>query len=106
LTLVHIIGTKYTDYFTDGNTVMAYPGDPAIDANLSKRDALVPTHTGLTWVHTTSQYLYDTPNGDLDVGDYALQSNGTYIENAPPFCLIDIQSRATHWNNVGSDSSI
>ena len=30
LTLVHIVGTKYTDYFTDGTTVTSYPGDPAI----------------------------------------------------------------------------
>ena len=30
-------------------------------------------------------YLYDTPSGDLEVGDYAVQPNGSYIENAPPF---------------------
>src|SRR5437660_603039 len=33
LTLVHIIGTKYVDYFTDGTTITSYPGDPAIDSN-------------------------------------------------------------------------
>src|SRR5258708_6522964 len=32
LTLVHIIGTQYTDYFTDGTTVTAFPGDPTIDS--------------------------------------------------------------------------
>jgi hypothetical protein len=52
---------------------------------LGKRDASTPTHEGLTWVHTTGQNLYDTPSGDLEVGDYALQTNGDYIENAPPF---------------------
>jgi hypothetical protein len=85
LSLVHIIGTKYTDYFTDGTTETSYPGDPTIDANLGKRDAPTPTHEGLTWVHTTGQNLYDTPSGDLEVGDYAVQTNGDYIENAPPF---------------------
>jgi hypothetical protein len=82
LTEVHIIGTKYTDYFTDGTTVTGYPGDPAIDSHFSEPNAPIPTHAGLTWVHTTGQYLYDTPTGDLDVGDYAVQSDGSYIENA------------------------
>ena len=68
LSLVHIIGTKYTDYFTDGATETSYPGDPTIDANLGKRDAPIPTHEGLTWVHTTGENLYDTPSGDLEVG--------------------------------------
>jgi hypothetical protein len=72
--LVHIIGTKYTDYFTDGTTETSYPGDPTIDANLGKRDAPIPTHEGLTWVHTVGQNLYDTPSGDLEVGDYALEA--------------------------------
>jgi hypothetical protein len=83
LTEVHIIGTKYIDSFTDGTTVTAYPGDPAIDSHFSEPNAPIPTHAGLTWVHTTGQYLYNTPSGDLDVGDYAVQSDGSYIENAP-----------------------
>src|SRR6266404_1700037 len=33
LTLVHIVGTKYTDYFTNGKTVTSYPGDPNIDSH-------------------------------------------------------------------------
>jgi hypothetical protein len=78
---VHIIGTKYIDYFTDGTS---YPGDPDIDANLSKPNAPIPTHNGLTWDRTTSQYLYDTPSGDLEMGNYALQADGQYIANAPP----------------------
>src|SRR5262249_29658451 len=85
LSLVHIIGTKYTDYFTNGTTETSYPGDPTIDANLGKRGAPIPTHEGLTWVHTVGQNLYDTPSGDLEVGDYALQASGEYVENAPPF---------------------
>lgn len=82
---VHIIGNKYTDYFTDGTTEVSFPGDPIIDGHLSDPGAPIPTHEGLTWVHTVGRYLYDTPSGDLEVGDYALQPLGTYIQNAPPF---------------------
>jgi hypothetical protein len=82
---VHIIGTKYTDYFTDGTTITAHPGDPKVDSNLNAPNAPIPTHEGLTWVHTTGTYLYDTPSGDLETGDYAVQPNGSYIENALPF---------------------
>jgi len=85
LTEVHIIGTKYTDYFTDGTTTTAYPGDPKIDSNFDKPDAPIPTREGLTWVHTIGDNLYDTPSGDLEVGTYALQGNGHYIQNAAPF---------------------
>jgi hypothetical protein len=82
---VHIIGMKYTDYFTDGSTTIAVPGDPAIDSNFDKPDAPIPTHEGMTWVHTTGGWLYDSPSRDLELGDYALQPGGTYIQNAPPF---------------------
>jgi hypothetical protein len=82
LTEVHIIGTKYTDYFTDGTSLTSYPGDPAIDSHFSEPNAPIPTHEGLTWVHTVGQPLYDTPSGDLEVGDYAVQSDGSLIENA------------------------
>jgi hypothetical protein len=85
LALVHIIGTKYTDYFTAGTTTFAFPGDPAFDSHFSEPNAPIPTHEGLTWVHTTGGYLYDTPSGDLEVGDYAVQLDNSYIENAPPF---------------------
>jgi hypothetical protein len=81
LTEVHIIGTKYIDYFTDGTTVTSYPGDPAIDSHFSEPNAPIPAHEGLTWVHTVGQPLYDTPSGDLEVGDYAVQSDGSLIEN-------------------------
>jgi hypothetical protein len=85
LTLVHIVGTKYADYFTDGTTTLSFPGDPAIDSHFSEPNAPIPTHEGMTWVHTTGGYLYDTPSGNLEVGDYAVQPDNSYIENAPPF---------------------
>jgi hypothetical protein len=82
---VHITGTKYVDYFTDGTTVTSYPGDPQIDDHLAEPNAPIPTQKGLTWVHTSGFPLYDTLSGDLEAGDYALQMNGEYIENALPF---------------------
>jgi hypothetical protein len=85
LTLVHIVGTKYTDYFIDGTTTVAFPGDPDIDSHFNVADAPIPTHDGLTWAHTTGDNLYDTPSGNLEVGDYAVQADGSYIANAPPF---------------------
>ena len=71
LTEVHIVGTKYTDYFTDDAGEHSFPGDPAFDSHLSEKDAPTPTHQGMTWEHTTGQNLYDTPSGDLEVGDAA-----------------------------------
>jgi hypothetical protein len=56
---VRIIGTKYIDYFTDGTTITAYPGNPEIAAHFTEKDAPIPTHEGLTWVHTTGGHLYD-----------------------------------------------
>lgn len=85
LTWVHIIGTKYIDYFTDGTNVYTFPGDPEIHAHIAEKDAPIPTRTGLTWVHSTGQYLYDTPSGDLEAGQYALQPSGAYIQKAHPF---------------------
>src|SRR5262249_31797592 len=85
LTEVHIIGTKYIDYFTDDTGEHSFPGDSAIDAHLSEKDGPTPTHQGMTWEHTTGQNLYDTTSGDLEVGDYAVQPNGAYIANPFPF---------------------
>src|SRR5262249_45424486 len=76
---------KYIGYFTDGSTTIAVPGDPKIDGNLDKPDAPIPTHAGMTWVHTVGDNLYDTPSGDLEVGDYAVQPDGSYIKLSPPF---------------------
>ena len=28
LKLVHVVGSKYIDYFTDGTTIFSFPGDP------------------------------------------------------------------------------
>jgi len=81
LTEVHIIGTKYIDYFIDGTTTTSYPGDPAIDDHFHEPNAPIPTHDGLVWVHTTGQPLYDTPSGDLEVDDYAVRANGSIIAN-------------------------
>src|SRR5215470_1822942 len=61
------------------------PGDLKIDRNLDKPDAPIPTHVGMTWVHTIGQDLYDAPSGDLEMGNYALQPDGSYIQHAPPF---------------------
>jgi hypothetical protein len=84
-TEVHIIGIKYIDYFTDGTTTYSFPGDPAIDAHLTEKDAPIPTHEGLTWVHTAGQPLYDTSSGDLEESEYAAQPDGHYISKYPPF---------------------
>jgi len=84
-TEVHIIGTKYIDYFTDGSTTIAVPGDPKVDNNLDKPNAATPVHAGMRWVQTTGQNRYDTPNGDLEEGDYALDRDGSYVQHAPPF---------------------
>ena len=85
LVKVHIIGTKYIDYFTDGSSEYSFPGDPAVDAHFPEKDAPIPAHDGMTWVHTTGQPLYDTPSGDLEVGQYAVQPGGAIIAKYPPF---------------------
>jgi hypothetical protein len=105
MTEVHIIGTKYTDYFTDGTTVTSYPGDPDIDSHLSEPNAPIPTHEGLTWVHTSGQNLYDTPSGDLEVGQYAVQPDGSYIQNAPP-SLPFVSSTSTPISDTPTDDPV
>jgi hypothetical protein len=57
----------------------------------------------MTWVHTTGGYLYDTASGDLDVGDYAVQPNGSNIVNAPPF--VSSTSTPATIDSPASDSS-
>jgi hypothetical protein len=101
---VHIIGTKYTDYLTDGTTITAYPGDPKIDSNLNEPNAPIPARDGLTWDHTDGTYLYDTASGDLDTGDYAVQPNGSYIENAPPFISSTSTPTETETHTVAPQS--
>src|SRR3989344_8701858 len=86
LTEVHIIGKKYIDHFTDGTTVTSYPGDPEIDSHLAEKNAPIPMREGLTWKYTVGGgYIYDTASGDLEVGQYAVLPDGSYIEKRPPF---------------------
>jgi hypothetical protein len=47
LKLVHVFGTKYIDYFTDGTKTYSFPGNPDIDSNLNKPNAPIPTHGNL-----------------------------------------------------------
>src|SRR6266853_1189929 len=51
--------------------------DTAIDNVATLTDAPIPTHQGMIWVHTSGRYLYDTPSGDLEIGDHAVQSDGS-----------------------------
>jgi hypothetical protein len=92
LKLVHVVGTKYIDYFTDGTKTYTSPGNPDIDSNLNKPNAPIPSHTGLTWVSTSGMEAYDTPSGDLEVGDYAQETNGSYITNVPAYTYTDATS--------------
>ena len=67
LKLVHVVGTKYIDYFTDGTKTYSFPGNPDIDRNLNKPNAPIPTHGNLQWVSTSGMEAYDTPSGDLEI---------------------------------------
>jgi hypothetical protein len=91
-TLVHITGTKYIDYFTDGTKTYSFPGDPAIDGKLNQPNAPIPSHGGLTWVSTSGMEAYDTPSGDLEAGDYAQEADGSYISNTPAHTYTDATS--------------
>jgi hypothetical protein len=106
LTEVHIIGTKYIDYFTDGSTIYTFPGDPEIHAHIAEKDAPIPTHEALAWVHSTGHYLYDTASGDLEVGQYAIQSDGSVIANQPPFVSSTSTPAITTPSSDDSNSSL
>jgi hypothetical protein len=94
LTLVHTAGTKYIDYCTVGTTTTTYPGDPAIDSHMNEPNAATPKcPSGQTWAHTTGQPGYDTPSGDLEIGDYAKQDDGTFITHYPATTYTDATSR-------------
>jgi hypothetical protein len=92
LKLVHVVGSKYVDFFTDGTKSYSFPGNPDIDSNLNKPNAPIPSHTGLTWVSTSGMEAYDTPSGDLEVGDYAQEADGSYISNVPGYTYTDATS--------------
>ena len=109
LKLVHVVGTKYIDYFTDGTKTYSFPGNPDIDSNLNKPNAPIPTHDNLTWVSTSGMDAYDTPSGDLDVGDYAQESDGSYISNVPAYTYTDATSSvpiAAHIANSKTDPTV
>jgi hypothetical protein len=89
---VHVVGTKYVDYFTDGSKTYSFPGNPDIDSNLNKPNAPIPSHGTLTWVSTSGMEAYDTPSGDLEVGDYAQESDGSYISNFAAYTYTDATS--------------
>jgi hypothetical protein len=44
---------------------------------------------GTTWDKTVSEPPYDTPSGDLEIGQYALQEDGTFIVNYPATTYTD-----------------
>jgi hypothetical protein len=106
LTEVHITGKKYIDYFTDGKSVTIVPGDPKVDANLDQPDAQIPTHDGLTWDHTSTQFLYDTSSGDLEVGDYAQMPSGGYIAHYPATVYTDATSSVPQPDRITTSPSI
>lgn len=44
LTLVHVAGIRYTDYFKDSGDVMySQTGDPAVDSKLDQKNSILPT---------------------------------------------------------------
>jgi hypothetical protein len=92
LELVHVVGSKFVDYFTDGSKTYSFPGNPDIDSNLNKPNAPIPTHGNLTWVSTSGMDAYDTPSGDLEVGDYAQEADGSYISKVPAYTYTDATS--------------
>jgi hypothetical protein len=106
LTEVHIIGKKYVDYFTDGTTLTSFLGDPKIDSNLDQPNAPIPAHEGLTWDHTATQFLYDTSSGDLDPGDYAQMSSGSYIARYPATDYSDATSTVSLPDRITISPSI
>lgn len=92
-TLVHATNEMiYTDYFTDGTKTVSFPGDPVIDADLGKPDAQNPTRPGLTWVSTSGVNRYDTPTGNLEIGDYVQQSDGSYLVHVSSSTYTDATS--------------
>jgi hypothetical protein len=92
LKLVHVVGSKYVDYFTDGKKTYSFPGNPDIDGNLNKPNAPIPSHGNLTWVSSSGMDAYDTPSGDLESGDYAQEADGSYISNVPAYTYTDATS--------------
>ncbi len=89
LKLVHVVGTKYIDYFTGGTKTYSY--------------------AGLTWVSTSGMEAYDTPSGDLESGDYAQESDGSFITNLPASTYTDATSSvpiAAHISTSKTDPTV
>ena len=95
MTLVHVSGTAYVDYFSNGSGTVSYPGDPVIDAKLNTPGAPVPTHAGLTWVATKGVPTYDTPSGTLEVGDFVQNPDGSYTVDVATSTYTDATSSVT-----------
>ena len=70
----------------------SFPGNPDIDSNLNKPNAPIPTHGNLQCVSTSGMEAYDTPSGDLEVGDYAQEADDSYISNVPAYTYTDATS--------------
>jgi hypothetical protein len=52
---------------------------------------------------------YDTPSGDLEVGDYAQEADGSYISNLPAYTYTDATSSvpiAAHITMSKSDPTL
>ena len=102
LKLVHVVGSKYIDYFTDGTKTYSFPGNPDIDANLNKPNAPIPSHAGLTWVSTSGMEAYDTTSGDLESGDYAQEVRRLIHQQCPRLhlhrCNLQHSHRSTYRN--------
>jgi hypothetical protein len=49
-------------------------------------------HGNLKWVSTSGMEAYDTPSGDLEVGDYAQEADGSYVTNVPAYTYTDATS--------------
>ena len=92
LKLVHVVGTKYVDYFTDGKKTYSFPGNSDIDANLNKPNSPIPYHSGLKWVSTSGMEAYDTASGNLKSGTYAQEADGSFISNIPSYTYTDATS--------------
>ena len=99
--LVHVVGSKYIDYFTDGTKTYSFPGNPDIDSNLNKPNAPIPSHGNLKWISTSGMEACDTPSGDLEPGDYAQEGDGSFISNVPAYTYTDATSSVPIAAHIG-----
>ncbi len=76
LTKVHIIGTQYLDIFDDGTEVQS---TAAAYHALALPHPVNPKKAGANWVVSVERPLYDTPSGNLDDNEYAVDRWGQAI---------------------------